>query len=234
MTLTDPRLIGLTPEIRRAQKEARTERRVAVLERTAGGSSGISSGGGIIGTTTDPNALHKTLVDARGDLLVATADNTVVRLPAPVLDGSTDGYVLTIDSSTPSGLAWSATATVALPTYNITNLTPDQTYDADATTIDQLADVLGTLILDLPLPVSGYVPANAVADRTFDANNTTVDELADVIGSLCADLMGTPSAYTVSNVTVTRSMDCDNLTLDRLADVIGTFIEDLTSVGILP
>jgi hypothetical protein len=34
-------------------------------------------------------------------------------------------------------------------TYTPTNVTPDRNYDADATTLDELADVLGTLIADL-------------------------------------------------------------------------------------
>lgn len=35
--------------------------------------------------------------------------------------------------------------------YSITNVTPDRAYDANATTTDELADVLGTLIADLKL-----------------------------------------------------------------------------------
>lgn len=34
-------------------------------------------------------------------------------------------------------------------TYTVTNVTPDRSYDADATTLDEIADVLGTLIDDL-------------------------------------------------------------------------------------
>jgi hypothetical protein len=36
-----------------------------------------------------------------------------------------------------------------LPTYTITNVTTDRTYDANATTVDEVADVLGTLVADL-------------------------------------------------------------------------------------
>jgi hypothetical protein len=35
--------------------------------------------------------------------------------------------------------------------YAPTNVTTDRSYDADATTVDELADVLGTLIADLQL-----------------------------------------------------------------------------------
>ena len=33
--------------------------------------------------------------------------------------------------------------------YTITNVTTDRSYNADATTLDEIADVLGTLIADL-------------------------------------------------------------------------------------
>ena len=33
--------------------------------------------------------------------------------------------------------------------FNVTNVTDDRTYDADSTTLAELADVLGTLINDL-------------------------------------------------------------------------------------
>jgi hypothetical protein len=33
--------------------------------------------------------------------------------------------------------------------YTVTNVTADRAYDANATTLDELADVLGTLIADL-------------------------------------------------------------------------------------
>ena len=41
------------------------------------------------------------------------------------------------------------TPVVQRPTYTITNLTTDKSYDANATSTDELADVLGTLIADL-------------------------------------------------------------------------------------
>jgi hypothetical protein len=47
------------------------------------------------------NALNSDLIDAKGDLLVGTADNTIGRLAA-----GTNGYLLTANSSTASGLEW--------------------------------------------------------------------------------------------------------------------------------
>lgn len=53
--------------------------------------------------------IAKSLVDAKGDILVGTADNTVTRLGV-----GTDGYLLTADSSVTNGVKWAA-APVSLP-----------------------------------------------------------------------------------------------------------------------
>ena len=54
-------------------------------------------------------AIAKSLVDAKGDLLTATADNTPARLAV-----GTNGHVLTADSTTATGLKWASAA----PTFN--------------------------------------------------------------------------------------------------------------------
>lgn len=48
-------------------------------------------------------AIPSGLVDAKGDLIVGTADNTVTRLPA-----GTNGHVLTLDSAESTGVKWAA------------------------------------------------------------------------------------------------------------------------------
>jgi hypothetical protein len=50
------------------------------------------------------NAVNKTDINAKGDLIVGSADNAYVILPT----ASTAGYVLSVDSATTSGLVWSA------------------------------------------------------------------------------------------------------------------------------
>jgi hypothetical protein len=47
------------------------------------------------------NAIRKTDFNAKGDLLVATGNDTFTRLPV-----GSNGQVLTVDSSTPTGLKW--------------------------------------------------------------------------------------------------------------------------------
>jgi hypothetical protein len=51
-------------------------------------------------------AVMKTLVDAKGDLIVATAADTVARVAV----GATNGHVLTVDSAESAGVKWAAAA----------------------------------------------------------------------------------------------------------------------------
>ena len=53
----------------------------------------------------------KSLVDAKGDMIVATAADTVARLPV----GATTGHVLTIDPAEASGIKWAAPSGAWVP-----------------------------------------------------------------------------------------------------------------------
>jgi hypothetical protein len=50
--------------------------------------------------------IQPTIVDAKGDLITATAADTPARLAV----GATNGHILTVDSTTSTGLAWAAPA----------------------------------------------------------------------------------------------------------------------------
>lgn len=54
---------------------------------------------------TPAGAIPDTLIDAKGDLIAGTADDTAARLAV-----GTDGYVLTADSGETTGLAWAPAA----------------------------------------------------------------------------------------------------------------------------
>jgi hypothetical protein len=54
---------------------------------------------------TIANAVDQTLVNAKGDLIVGTANDTVTRVAV-----GTNGYVLTADSAQAAGVAWAAAA----------------------------------------------------------------------------------------------------------------------------
>ena len=68
------------------------------------GAAAIRSLGTAIDTTVFNNAgaaINKTIVDAKGDIIAATAADTVVRLPV-----GTNGQVLLADSAETTGLKW--------------------------------------------------------------------------------------------------------------------------------
>lgn len=74
--------------------------------------------------TTISNAVLKTTVDAKGDLLVGTADDTVARKAA-----GTNGYVLVAQSGTSDGLTWQAQSGLVVNTVAAAGTT--ETLDGD-------------------------------------------------------------------------------------------------------
>jgi hypothetical protein len=73
------------------------------------GAAAIRSLGTAIDTTVFTNAgaaIAKSIVDAKGDLIAGTADNTVARLAS----SASNGDLLTVDTSTATGLKWAAPA----------------------------------------------------------------------------------------------------------------------------
>lgn len=55
-------------------------------------------------STASTTYIANSLVDAKGDLIVATADNTPARLAV----GGTNGHVLMVDSAVTAGVKWAA------------------------------------------------------------------------------------------------------------------------------
>ena len=70
---------------------------------------------GSTATVNGKNVITAGIVDAKGDLIVGSADDTVIRLPV----GGTNGHVLTVDSNEASGLKYAAPAAVGSFESNI-------------------------------------------------------------------------------------------------------------------
>lgn len=86
----------------------------------------------IIRVTTGTEAvLRATTQGWQGELALATDTGRLLVCPA-----TESPFVSAAVGSSP-------------PVYTVTNATTDRTYDANATTLDEIADVLGTLIADL-------------------------------------------------------------------------------------
>jgi hypothetical protein len=69
-------------------------------------------------TSDDANAIQNTIVDAKGDLIAATAADTPARLAV-----GTNGQVLTADSTAATGLAWATAASGGMTLLSTTTLT---------------------------------------------------------------------------------------------------------------
>ena len=110
----------------------------------------------------DSNAIQNAIVDAKGDLIAATAADTPARLAV-----GTNGQVLTADSSASTGLAWST------PTAGMSNpmtTTGDTIYSSSGSTPARLAVGSSGQVLT----VSGGVPTWAAAP----AGTRTIAQIA--------------------------------------------------------
>ena len=82
--------------------------------------------------------IQPTIVDAKGDLIVATAADTVSRLAV----GSND-QVLTADSTTATGLKWATASSGGMTLLSTTTLS------GSATTISNISQSYNTLLVEI-------------------------------------------------------------------------------------
>jgi len=170
-------------------------------------------------STAGNNAVLKSLIDAKGDLVVGSADNTVARLAA-----GTDGYYLKANSTATSGLEWAS-----IPTINNLDDIGDVTITT-ATSGDLLkwsgsawVNAAGYALLASPaLTGTPTAPtATAAANTTQIATtefvttaNALKANLADptFTGTLTANIVTITGNLTVSGTTTT--LNTETLTID--------------------
>jgi hypothetical protein len=118
--------------------------------------SGLSLSAGELSSTVSAG-IPATLVDAKGDLIVASAADTVARLAV----GGTNGHVLTVDSAETLGVKWAAAAggitAVGASTADVLSVSGSDLIADDGGTIDSADpfikwdDTAGKLIYANPL-----------------------------------------------------------------------------------
>lgn len=116
----------------------------------------------------DSNAIQNAIVDAKGDLIGATAADTPARLAV-----GTNGQVLTADSTAATGLAWASGG-------GMTSLASGSLSGASVT-LSSISGLYNNLVLVLrdfyaSSNFSVYITVNSVADYTFvqhSTNNTS-------------------------------------------------------------
>lgn len=130
-------------------------------------------------TSDDANAIQNSIIDAKGDLIVGTADNTPARLPI-----GSNGYVLTADSAETSGIKWSAAASGGgMTLLSTTSLSSASTTVSITPTGYQNIQVV---VSDFQLSGNGYVylrvngastdpnyAGNGTLMRAYDYNHAT-------------------------------------------------------------
>ena len=188
------------------------------------GASAIRTLGTAIDTTVFNNAgaaIAKTIVDAKGDLIVATAADTVARLAV----GGTNGHVLQVDSSTATGLKWDAVVAGGMTLIN-----------TGGTTLTGASVTIGTIpstYKNLQLLVVNYKPANDGAALMLRFNS---DSGANRY--FTNELFGKPAAITFNSTEIYVSEGSDNtdaqgiLRLDIPDYANATTWKYLTSFGI--
>jgi hypothetical protein len=194
------------------------------------GASAIRSLGTAIDTTTYNNSLLpivKTIVDAKGDIIAATAADTVSRLAV----GAND-TVLTADSTTSTGLKWATPAAGGMTLISTTTLT--------GATIN-LTSIPATYN-DLRLVIRAYLPAT---DQDFLRFRFNADSGTRYIRADYQTSYATASAFDTTGIVSERQdngvgtglqildiFDYANTSTMKTAQFIGLTIDPSTTTSI--
>jgi hypothetical protein len=188
---------------------------------------------GATATVEGHDILTKKIVDAKGDLLVGTADNAVSRLAA-----GTNAYVLTADSNEATGLKWAAPAAVG--TFDTSIVFEGSTADNYETTL-AVADPTADRTITLP-NATGTVVLKDTTDTLTNKSislttNTITGTKAEFNSAMSdADFASLAGSETLTNKTISLASNTVSgttaefntaLTDDNFATLAGT--ETLTN-----
>lgn len=184
--------------------------------------------------------IPRCLIDAKGDIVVGTADNTVTRLPV-----GTDTYLLTADSSTTEGVAWSSRngwPFANVVTVSATDPDADYTTIAAAITAASAGDVIE---IDPGVWTEILVVNKAVTLRGRDRDNTTITSSTafstvislTAVGAKLLNLKVTHTGTGLSDICVlVTANDCviENCILEKSsASNTGVGIENTGGTGLI-
>jgi len=174
---------------------------------------------GSTATVNSHDILTEALVDAKGDLLVASGADAVTRLAV-----GTNNYVLTADDSATNGIAWKAPAAVGVfgssisfegataDDYETTLQVTDPTADRTIT----LPNATGTVALTSDL--SSFITASStetLTNKTISADSNTISGIAAssfVVSDSSGNIDGSAAQKAIPTGAVVGSSDSQTLT----------------------
>jgi len=163
---------------------------------------------GSTATVNGHDVLTKSIINAKGDLIVGTADNTT-----DILTAGTNGYVLTADSNEAKGLKWAAAPAVgAFETSIVFEGSTADSYETTLTVTDPTAD------RTITLPnVSGTVITTGDAGTvtsTMIENGTIVDGDISASAAIGASKIAGTAVTQADSGTVTSTMIANDTIVD--------------------
>lgn len=111
---------------------------------------------------TDEAQIAKSLIDAKGDVITATADNTPARLASSAVNNN----VLTVDTTTATGLKWAAPAGGNDPRISIDAVNGGEQHDVTASVA-----LTNVAVIDIPLTAGTYTFRYDVIYRSNQLTN---------------------------------------------------------------
>jgi hypothetical protein len=141
-------------------------------------------------TSDDANAIQNTIVDAKGDLISATAADTPARLAV-----GTNGQVLTADSTAATGIKWATPVTESITLLSTTNLS------GASTTVSSISGAY----TDLRIVIEGMGNDTAAGRFSVKFNGSSTNTSAMWFESTTASTVYDGFFQTTANVTRTAS-----------------------------
>ena len=189
------------------------------------GAAAIRSLGTAIDTTVFTNAgaaIAKATVDAKGDLIAGTADNTIARLAV----GAND-TILVADSSTATGLKWAAPASGALTLLSATTFSGSSAHSVNDVFSATYDNYFLLLNIDSTSGVDGYINLRLrVSGSDNSSNNYYWSLVANTSSASTYD--GNISNGAVSSFNIYYAQDTDAAATATL-ELKNPFVTDRTT-----
>ena len=171
---------------------------------------------------TDPNAIAKSIVDAKGDLITATANDTPARLAV-----GTNGQVLVADSSTPEGIAWATD-----PTADIVTTKGDMLVATGPDTLVRLPVGTNNQVLVADSSTTEGVKWSSETDPN-SINKSIIDAKGDLVVGAANDTparlgVGTDGQYLVANSGATNGVNWATPNIALGTETTGDYVQSVS------